>query len=488
MNPERGEVNSMPPSDDHYRVLPRITCSLAFANLTVNAKQTSRTRQPTFSSYPIALPRWLWGQFGSDVPRARVLHGLDGFVGAGETLLVLGAPGSGCSTFLKIISAATDQFEVDSVSRLNYDGTFALHLASEILLLTSSTSGAPFARMRTKLRSTCAYCADEDVHFSELTVSQTLAFAHDCAHSVQGCPAGNDPLPRYSPSQTSAVNLIQDFGLGKCASTKVGSYTSRGISGGERRRVTLAEAYTSQPRLKCWDGCTSGLDSVTALNFVRALCRTTQAQHIITVVTMHQASQTIFDSFDKIMLLHEGRELYFGRTDGILLYFAGLGFVRSIQETTPDFLISLNMALAPGDLADAWQRSIERRNLSLDIETRLDTKEKDANGRIDSVPKYSSSTWRQVQLCLVRAWQRSSGNLGAIAGMIVGNIVLSLIIGSVFYDLRQTADSMFRRSVLLFYITTVNSFLSAAEVDNTKSNQGIRLTFCRCNCSGNIDQ
>lgn len=129
------------------------------------------------------------------------------------------------------------------------------------------------------------------------------------------------------------VKLIADQ-----MNTKVGDEVTRGVSGGEKKRVSIAEAMITKASTQCWDNSTRGLDASTALEYVQSLRSLTNMAHISTAVALYQAGESLYDLFDKVVLIDEGRCLYYGPTEAAAAYFEELGFSRPARWTTADFV------------------------------------------------------------------------------------------------------------------------------------------------------
>lgn len=450
-------IESTSQKSNDFQSLPKVEAGfqsrgwVSFTNLKVKTFGTSDGIPPTFAWYPFTLFASVWKAFKPRALRKVALQGLDGLVTGGEMLLVLGVPESGCSTFLKTIAGLRVNLNLDECSSLKCGGVYPIAYRQNMLI--SGTLGIPDQSTRSYFSGASVYCANNDTHFSELSVSQTLSFANGCTKV-----AGNTPVA------ATTETLLETFRLNTCSNTKIGSDTKRGVSGGERRRVTLAEVWASPARVKCWDSCTSGLDSNTALHFIKMLYQSTRTYDTITIATMYQTSEPIYELFDKVMVLNGGHLIYFGPTADAVPYFEALGHIRPESSTSAEFLTSLSGSHEKAkQLVEAWNSSTEKRCLQNRIQQQGSLQRESTRAVLHN-HAYILSFSSQLRQCLRRASQRSKGNLGATIGMAVGNMILSLIIGSVFYDLQENADSIFRRSVLLFYITTVNSFLSAAEV------------------------
>ncbi|OJD25967.1 hypothetical protein ACJ73_02666 [Blastomyces percursus] len=120
------------------------------------------------------------------------------------------------------------------------------------------------------------------------------------------------------------------FGIAHTVNTCVGDDFVRGVSGGERKRVSIAEAALSGAGFQCWDNSTRGLDSANAITF----CKTA-------AVAIYQAPQAAYEPFDRVIVLYEGCQIFFGKTTEAKAYFESLSFECPHRQTVLDFLISM---------------------------------------------------------------------------------------------------------------------------------------------------
>ena len=148
-----------------------------------------------------------------------------------------------------------------------------------------------------------------------------------------------------------------------------------------RKRVTVAEAALSAAPLQCWDNSTRGLDSANAIDFVKSLRMSSDYFGVTSIVAIYQAPQSAYDIFDKVSLLYEGEQIFFGPTTEAKGYFERMGFLCPDQQTTPDFLTSLTspterqakpgwehvVPQTPEAFAAAWRASPEYEDLMLQI-------------------------------------------------------------------------------------------------------------------------
>jgi ATP-binding cassette subfamily G (WHITE) protein 2 (PDR) len=138
---------------------PERTAGIAYKNLSVHGFGVPTDYQKTFGNYPLEIGGLVQTLVGKrQKTKIQILRDFDGLVRSGEMLVVLGRPGSGCSTLLKTIAGETSGFFVDGSSHLNYQGI-------------------PASQMHSDFRGECIYQAEVDVHFPQMTVGQTLGFA-----------------------------------------------------------------------------------------------------------------------------------------------------------------------------------------------------------------------------------------------------------------------------------------------------------------------
>ena len=102
--------------------------------------------------------------------------------------------------------------------------------------------------------------------------------------------------------------------------------------------MSIAEAMITKASTQCWDNSTRGLDASTALEYVQSLRSLTNMAHVSTLVALYQAGESLYDLFDKVVLIDEGQCLYYGSTEDAAAYFEELGFARPARWTTADFV------------------------------------------------------------------------------------------------------------------------------------------------------
>ncbi|OAQ63731.1 ABC transporter CDR4 [Purpureocillium lilacinum] len=407
---------------------------------------------------------------GSDSQhRIDILRDFDGVVNSGEMLVVLGPPGSGCSTFLKSIAGETNGLHVDKSSYINYNGITA-------------------KEMHSNHSAEAIYTAELDVHFPQLTVGETLTFASR-ARLPRDLPGGvsrNDFADHYRDV------VMAMYGISHTVNTRVGNDLVRGVSGGERKRVSIAEATLANAPLQFWDNSTRGLDSANALEFCKTLRQQSHLFGQTCAVSIYQASQSAYSLFDKVTVLYEGRQIYFGPTASAKQFFVDMGFECPISQTDPDFLTSLTSPLervirpgfenrvprTPDEFAARWKESREYQLLQNEIESykvshpfdgadaqAFRDHKRAAQARSQRAKSaFILSYGQQIMLCLWRGWKRLKGDPSITVFSIFSNMLMALVVSSIFYNLPQTTESFFPRSTALFFSVVINSFSSFLEV------------------------
>lgn len=120
----------------------------------------------------------------------------------------------------------------------------------------------------------------------------------------------------------------------------LGGLESHRISPAERSRASVCEAVAAGAQLCCWDNRSHELDVSATLDFVRALRIGTDLSAMTTIVSLSQAGEPLYQLFDKVCVVGEGRMYYYGRADAARDYFVDIGYVPYQRQATADFLIS----------------------------------------------------------------------------------------------------------------------------------------------------
>ena len=399
-----------------------------------------------------------------------ILQNVNGLAKPGEMILVLGRPGAGCSSFLKLIAGITENFAGGCSGEITYDGI-------------------PQKEMLKSFKSDIIYNGEEDVHFPYLTVQQTIDFAVAC----------KTPAKRIdNMSKEQYVTRVRDlyatiFGLTHTYHTRVGNDFVRGISGGERKRVSIVEALATNGSIFCWDNATRGLDASTALEYAKAIRIMTNMLGSTAFVTIYQASENIYEKFDKVTIIHSGKQIFFGDILTAKQYFDDMGFICPERQSTAEYLTGITdpngyHIIKPGfehlvpktadEFENHWLQSPLYKQLRQDIQDYKNTvnteqtkelyrqsieQDKSKYARNKSV--YTISFPEQIRLCTRRAFQRIYGNMTATIINIVAAVIQSFVAGSLFYQAPSSTSGAFSRGGVLYFCLLYYSLMSLANMD-----------------------
>ncbi|CAZ83268.1 unnamed protein product [Tuber melanosporum] len=395
-----------------------------------------------------------------------IIQGFSGVVRPGEMLLVLGRPGSGTSTFLRALTNQKREF-----TRIEGD----IHY-----------SGVPFELAEGRYRGEILFNSEEDIHHPTLTVQQTLKFALSTKTPATRIPG----LSRDAFVQQMLELFAKMFGMKHTLNTMVGNSFIRGVSGGERKRVSIIEALASRATVNAWDNSTRGLDSSTAVDYIHALRILSTLTHSTNIVTLYQAGEQIYREFDKVCVIDSGRQIYYGRGSSATKYFESLGFHRNPRSTTADFLTSVSdpnkrkikpgwedkTPLTPRELEAAFKSSthwtaLQEELTAYDEELRSgrdardfrDAVKQDKSRRSGKGSPYVVSLPRQIWYLTKRDFQLRLQDKVAMSSRFFNTLVLALIIGSLFFGIDRTSEGTFEIGGTLFFNIVVIGWMQMYE-------------------------
>ncbi|XP_027365607.1 ABC transporter G family member 21-like [Abrus precatorius] len=246
----------------------------------------------------------------------KVLTGVTGTANPGELTAMLGPSGSGKTTLL---TALAGRLAGKVSGTITYNGH----------------SDPTFMKRR------IGFVSQDDVLYPHLTVLETLTYA-----ALLRLPKS---LSKEEKKEHAEM-VIMELGLTRCRNSPVGGCMAlfRGISGGERKRVSIGQEMLINPSLLFVDEPTSGLDSTTAQLIVSVLRGLARAGRTV-VTTIHQPSSRLYRMFDKVVVLSDGYPIYSGHSGRVMDYLGSVGYVPAFNFMNPaDFLLDL----ANGIVAD----------------------------------------------------------------------------------------------------------------------------------------
>lgn len=402
-------------------------------------------------------------------PLKTILEDTHGCVKPGQMLLVLGRPGAGCTTLLKMLAN----------QRLGYaEVTGDVHW------------GSLDHKQAEQYRGQIVMNTEEELFFPTLTVGQTIDFA-----TRMKVPF-NLPSNQGSPEdfqRESRDFLLRSMGISHTHDTKVGNEFVRGVSGGERKRVSIIETLATRGSVYCWDNSTRGLDASTALEYTKAVRALTDIFGLASILTLYQAGNGIYNLFDKVLVLDEGKQIYYGPLKEARPFMEGLGFYCNDGANVADYLTGVTVPserkIIPGfeasfpratnDIRQAYERSIIKTNMEAEYnfpasdEAKLateDFRESVRHEKHKSLPQKSPLTvsfLTQIKAAVTRQYQILWGDKATFAIKQISTLVQALISGSLFYNAPDNSAGLFVKSGALFFALLFNSLLAMSEVTDS---------------------
>ena len=281
-------------------------------------------------------------------------------VEGGSLLAIMGRSGSGKTTLLNSLSGRTHANKLEGV--VKFDGK----------LLNW--------KERKKLMS---YVAQEDTLMGVFTVKETLWYAA-AFHYGMKVPEG------------VVENALDVMGLSNVSDTVVGDIFRKGISGGQKRRLSIAVELISGPEVLFLDEPTSGLDSASALAVISHLRKLAVRMNCAIISTIHQPSSKVWGLFDQFMLMSAGRTLYFGPANQVIPYMSQQGYECPMYTNPADFLLDLvntdfsdDQKLIVDKLAEAFKVPNASSNISVLVMDNVeDTTKEEETAKEDGAPEH----------------------------------------------------------------------------------------------------
>uniref|UniRef100_A0A7S3EI01 Probable ATP-dependent transporter ycf16 n=1 Tax=Rhodosorus marinus TaxID=101924 RepID=A0A7S3EI01_9RHOD len=387
-----------------------------------------------------------------------ILSGVSGYIEPNEMVLIQAPPGAGTTTMLNLISGVTNLYE--SVS-------------GEVLVngddIWEEKNRQLYAHSMLRVRQ-------EDAHYPVMTVRETLEFAAKC-----GIP---DFLPFAKVFRRNRVELITRFlGINHTLDTAVGDEALRGVSGGERKRVTIAEMLCgSMGSIVFFDNISKGLDAATTLDIVRGVRQVANAFHLSVFMALQQPGNETFEQFDKICLLDSGKCIYYGPREKVEGYFGELGFERPPVRSMADFLLTVsdpnisesvrkkNFGGKELHTVDEFEEAFKNSELYADIGEKIAQGLRGTAGRhseADEISKHIlgreclQTKHRQFGILLKRS-MRLTWDKSTVISEFASKLLIALLVGTLFFRLPLTQSGAYTRTGVLF-MTIIAFALSAVQ-------------------------
>lgn len=390
-----------------------------------------------------------------------ILDGISGELHQGKSLAILGPSGSGKTTFLNYISK---KFNPSGLTFESGDVRFIYNNKNQ-------TKSFGFLS---------GYVTQDNILVSYMTPREHFRFSADLK------------LPKLTSKEKEELidGLLERLNLGKCKDTMVGSVERKGLSGGEQKRTSIGYELITDPKVLFLDEPTTGLDVVSAKNIVEIITNEARVNDRIVIFTIHQPSSDINKLFDKLMILSEGKTIFFGQNSEALDFFSKQGFScpknfnpaefylnvlsnslstdikrKSFDEKNKNLLFdkgdqSLDDTIADFKNLDEDDELHSAENIKLICSLEAANRENIALTALDSVERSAKQMTRETnnfinEFCIllsknIKAFKRDLGSQLIRVFMILTNTILVL---ATFWNLQPGDNAIIDRAGCLFFLT-----------------------------------
>jgi ABC-type multidrug transport system ATPase subunit/ABC-type multidrug transport system permease subunit len=329
------------------------------------------------------------------------------------------------------------------------------------------------------------YVMQDDLLFADLTVRDTLRYS-----ALLRLPLQVSIAEKFRRVE----RLMVKIGLERCADTRIGDPLRRGVSGGERKRVSIGVELVGEPRILMLDEPTTGLDSMAALIVVKVLNRIS-AEGTTIITTIHQPSTKIYELFDILFVLSRGEVAYFGRANEVVPYMSQLGFTCPDHYNPADFVLD-TCAADPANPEETEQARLNSAILVEEYKKALAHDDSSSSSSSSSTATGASTTgststragdvefveppsklkrtrfygrtniaWQFVVL-LVRSLQLAALSWRLYVIQLLITIVMGFLVGGAFWDIPKTTASANRRFAALFFLVINQGVIALFTVVN----------------------
>ncbi|KAI9985169.1 hypothetical protein PInf_004494 [Phytophthora infestans] len=374
-----------------------------------------------------------------------ILNKISGSVSRGQVLGLLGPSGSGKTTLLNALAAMQN-------------GTSKL---SGELLLDGSKVTKGYRRI-------AAYVQQDDTLFSTLTVRECIAYSAQLRL----------PMSMTDSTKTAMVNrVITELNLTHVANSRIGSVSDRGISGGERRRVSIGMELVTSPQILILDEPTSGLDSSSAHSVVKLIKELASHDRIV-ILSIHQPSSRSFLLLDKIMLLGKGQLLYSGKPADSKQYFHELGFKCPEDDNVADFILDVAIDNTNLPVIQSTQKNVTPDRVTVPTQpeefspkTPVGSAAYEAPFVLEDGSESTSalaslqSTMTEIRVLFTRTAQNILRHRSLLVQHVVLSLVLALFGGLIFNNVSDNLAGFQNRMGAFYFILTFFGFASLSSMD-----------------------
>jgi ABC-type multidrug transport system ATPase subunit len=351
-----------------------------------------------------------------------ILSRQSGIARPGELLAVMGTSGAGKSTLLDVLAGRLD---------------------SPFLSGSLLTNGQPIDK--TTFRREIGYVMQNDALFPLLTVEETIRYAAYLR------------IPDKSTAEKDTIveTIISLLRLENCRHTIVGDDQNRGLSGGEKRRVSIAVDIVHFPSIIFLDEPTSGLDSSTALSVVESLKSLAIQQNCTIIMTIHQPSARLFDLLNKVLFLANGKITFCGKVSELPAFIdvvykeSGLPACTQTQANLPETFLDLSDSLIAQHRIEIMTEKYENKEISGKDSKLFSGSNHEAH---DKAFNYANNYFSEVFILIHRNVTNILRTKELFVGRLFATIFFGVLISTLFYNTKNTMDGLNHRLAYFVFV------------------------------------
>nr|XP_043638291.1 ABC transporter G family member 1-like [Erigeron canadensis] len=378
----------------------------------------------------------LWVTIMDGKPGRFILQGVTGYARPGEILAIMGPSGSGKSTLLDALAGRLN-------SNVRQSGDILINGFKKRLAYGTS-----------------AYVTQDDTLITTLTVRESVYYSAQLQ------------LPNSmskAEKKERADLTIREMGLQDSMDTRIGGgWGAKGLSGGQKRRVSICIEIITRPKLLFLDEPTSGLDSAASYYVMSRIARLDHHQGRTIIASIHQPGNEVFGLFHNLCLLSCGKTVYFGNTSSANEFFASNGFpCPTFQNPSDHFLKTINKdfdedmegSTRTEEVITILTNSYESSTACEEVNNRVSEICKKGDGTVETKKDRASFSTQ----CLVlsrRSFINMYRDLGYYWLRFAIYLALSLCLGTLFYDIGLSSSSIQARSSVLMFVATFLTFMT----------------------------
>ncbi|KAI4325669.1 hypothetical protein MLD38_031049 [Melastoma candidum] len=367
-----------------------------------------------------------------------ILQGTTGFAEPGRVLAIMGPSGSGKSTLLDALAGRLS-------SGTRQSGTIMVNGRQQRLSFGVS-----------------AYVTQDDTLMTTLTVREAIYYSAQLQLP--------DSMP-ISEKRERAEATIREMGLQDAMDTRIGGWSIKGLSGGQKRRVSICIEILTHPKLLFLDEPTSGLDSAASYHVMSRIVGIAQRNARTVIASIHQPSSEVFELFHHLCLLSSGRTVYFGPTSTAEQFFAANGFpCPTLRSPCEHYLQTINQdfdsdtehggrEISAKVAIDMLVKSYESSRISEEVRQRV-SEINNQSERVSERRGGQAGFLTQSQVLTRRSFINMYRNLGYYWLRFAIYIALCLCVGTIFYDIGLTYGSIQARGSMLMFVAAFLTFMA----------------------------